>query len=273
MFSPYYARARRRGRGNPYDYCAINVALYGRPRKCWAMTERNRKHFARDSNQFQVGRSGLSWDGDSLTIDLHEVTVPIPSRIRGRIRVFPSFVNNVSFTLDSDRMHRWRPIAPSARVEVSLENPNASWTGNGYIDSNDGDCPLEDSFSGWDWCRAPLADGGAAILYNTIERSGGRSALALNFDQGGSCTEFEPPPVVDLPTTLWRVKRRSRSEDVGETGISETLEDTPFYARTEIRSKLLGERVTAVHESLSLDRFRQPIVQRMLPFRMPRVWW
>jgi len=27
-----------------------------------------------------------------------------------------------------------------------------------------------------------------------------------------------------------------------------------------------------VHESLSLDRFRAPWVQAMLPFRMPRVW-
>jgi carotenoid 1,2-hydratase len=28
--------------------------------------------------------------------------------------------------------------------------------------------------------------------------------------------------------------------------------------------------VTAVHESLSLNRFRTPIVQAMLPYKMPR---
>jgi carotenoid 1,2-hydratase len=35
-------------------------------------------------------------------------------------------------------------------------------------------------------------------------------------------------------------------------------------------SHVLGRSVTAVHESLSLERFRSPIVQHMLPYRMPR---
>jgi len=35
---------------------------------------------------------------------------------------------------------------------------------------------------------------------------------------------------------------------------------------------LLGESVTAMHESLSLDRFRARWVQMLLPFRMPRAW-
>jgi carotenoid 1,2-hydratase len=33
---------------------------------------------------------------------------------------------------------------------------------------------------------------------------------------------------------------------------------------------MFGEDVHAVHESLSLDRFRSPVVQWMLPWRMPR---
>ncbi len=49
-----------------------------------------------------------------------------------------------------------------------------------------------------------------------------------------------------------------------------TLEDAPFYARSLVRPALLGERVAAVHESLSLDRFRTGWVQMLLPFRMPR---
>ena len=51
-----------------------------------------------------------------------------------------------------------------------------------------------------------------------------------------------------------------------------TLEDAPFYARSVVSAKLLGEHVTLMHESLSLDRFRMPMVQAMLPFRMPRAW-
>ena len=50
----------------------------------------------------------------------------------------------------------------------------------------------------------------------------------------------------------------------------QTLEDGPFYARSLLDTRLLGEPAMAVHESLSLQRFRAPWVQVLLPFRMPR---
>jgi carotenoid 1,2-hydratase len=37
-----------------------------------------------------------------------------------------------------------------------------------------------------------------------------------------------------------------------------------------VASQLLGQPVVAMHESLSLDRFRSRWVQMLLPFRMPR---
>jgi carotenoid 1,2-hydratase len=49
-----------------------------------------------------------------------------------------------------------------------------------------------------------------------------------------------------------------------------TLEDTPFYARTALQTSLGGQRMAAVHESLSLERFCSPMVQTMLPFRTRR---
>jgi len=42
------------------------------------------------------------------------------------------------------------------------------------------------------------------------------------------------------------------------------------YARATIATRLFGEEALAVHETLSLDRFAQPWVRCMLPFRMPR---
>jgi carotenoid 1,2-hydratase len=33
---------------------------------------------------------------------------------------------------------------------------------------------------------------------------------------------------------------------------------------------MMGERTSAMHESLDMDRFTAPLVQAMLPFRMPR---
>ncbi|MFY0539121.1 hypothetical protein [Nannocystis pusilla] len=50
-----------------------------------------------------------------------------------------------------------------------------------------------------------------------------------------------------------------------------TLEDTPFYARTQVATRVGEVPVRAVHESLSLSRFCSPLVQTMLPFRIRRV--
>jgi carotenoid 1,2-hydratase len=53
----------------------------------------------------------------------------------------------------------------------------------------------------------------------------------------------------------------------------QTLEDSPFYTRSVLSTHLLGEPATAMHESLSLDRFSTAWVQLMVPFRMPRAAW
>jgi len=47
----------------------------------------------------------------------------------------------------------------------------------------------------------------------------------------------------------------------------QTLEDTPFYTRSRIET----DTSLFMHESLDLQRFCKPWVQRLLPFRMPRV--
>jgi carotenoid 1,2-hydratase len=72
---------------------------------------------------------------------------------------------------------------------------------------------------------------------------------------------------VTLPRTKWRMAREIRATN---PTIAKTLEDTPFYARSVIAAEFEGAPVTAMHESLALDRFTQPWVQAMLPFRMPR---
>jgi carotenoid 1,2-hydratase len=130
--------------------------------------------------------------------------------------------------------------------------------------------PLERSFVRWDWSRARLGEG-SAVLYEGRRRDGSDFALALRFDRTGLPTPFEPPPLQALPKTrIWRIPRFTRSAAAAVAEVEATLEDTPFYARSVVRQQLLGEATTAVHESLELDRFAQPIVQAMLPFRMPR---
>jgi carotenoid 1,2-hydratase len=91
--------------------------------------------------------------------------------------------------------------------------------------------------------------------------------LAVGAD--GGLTPFAAPAPYALPKTAWRLPRTTRSDAAAR--VETTLEDTPFYARSVISTVLGGEPATGVHESLSLSRFTNPVVQMMLPFRMPRV--
>jgi len=268
VFSPYYYRARARGPSDPRAHCALNVALYGPGRKRWTMTERGRAALARSATHLALGPSALAWDGGALTVHIDEITVPLPSRVRGVVRLHPQGLGARSFSLDAGGHHRWRPIAPRARVEVVLERPRLRWQGTGYLDSNAGDRPLERDFSGWHWSRAPLRQG-TVLLYEVTARAGGTAALALRASTAGELEPLHPPPPAALPPTAWwRVARATRAEATPR--LVRTLEDTPFYARSLLETTLLGERATAVHETLSLDRFRTAWVRALLPFRMPR---
>ena len=94
-------------------------------------------------------------------------------------------------------------------------------------------------------------------------------ASALRFGADGAPEHAELPPAAPLSNTLWQMERRTRA-DLGLAHVVKTWEDAPFYARSTAASRLYGERVTVVQESLDLDRFASPIVQFMLPYRMPR---
>jgi len=270
VFSPYYALARRRGRAEPANFCALNVALYGPRHHRWAMTERSGTAVERGPAHFAIGPSALRWaEDDSLVIDIDEVTVPWPGRLRGRVRVHPRSLPTPRYALDRAGLHHWQPIAPDAAVEVTLERPALSWSGRGYLDSNQGSEPLEDGFARWHWSRAAMGNA-TVLLYDAEERDGTRRTMALRVHPSSGIEELDPLAPARLPTTFWRIDRETR-DDSGETArVMRTLEDTPFYARSLIESRVQGEKVTAVHESLSLDRFRRPWVQLILPFRMPR---
>ena len=113
-------------------------------------------------------------------------------------------------------------------------------------------------------------NGSTAFLYDASDRAGApRPAFGLRSSPQGALAEFAPPQRVSLPSTGWRIARGTQAEDDAARVVM-TLEDTPFYARSLVELQLLGERTHAMHESLSLDRYRMPAVKAMLPFRMPR---
>lgn len=271
VFSPYYAIARGVGFGDPQNHCALNVALYGRSGKYWTLTERTRRDLDRQANTIQIGPSRLDWDGKTLTVFIDEVTVPFPSRVLGTVRLRPQALTKRAFALDTQGRHCWHPIAPCAEIEVTMQHPSLRWSGRAYWDCNFGDEPLEAAFQEWDWTRAQLGDS-TTVLYDITPRGAPPYTLALRFDPTGKIDTFQPPPRAALHTTYWRVRRYARSDD-GRPSVLQTLEDTPFYARSLIAAHILGTKTLGVHESLSLKRVANPVVRAMLPFRMPRRRW
>jgi carotenoid 1,2-hydratase len=270
VFSPYYKHARRRGFVDPENFCSINVALYSRGAARWTMTERAKSQLTRSRDHFSVGPSSMNFGDRGLTIDIDEKAFPLISPVRGTIRLIPTCLPATLFYLDADGKHVWQPLAPAARIEVEMREPSLSWSGMAYFDHNCGQEPIEDGFSEWDWSRS---DAGQSwiVLYDTLPRQGAPRHLALRFNGDGSIEDFEPPPRHKLSTSLWRMKRQTRSEGEKTARVVRTFEDAPFYSRSMIESRLFGQNLLGVHESLSLNRFCNPVVQAMLPFRMPRV--
>ena len=234
------------------------------------MTERGRSRVRRSAHEFVIGPSRVSWDGQALLIDIDERGVPFPHRVRGRVRVLPQALCQFVAGLDARGLHRWGPIAPCARVEVELQSPRASWSGHAYMDSNEGDEPVDRGFREWDWSRATLADGSTAVIYDLRPVVGAERVIAQRFAPDGSASPFVPPPRQPLPRSKWLLPRSMRSDSGPPAQVLQTLEDTPFYVRSVLSSSLLGERVTSVHETLDLPRLVSWPVQMMLPWRMPR---
>jgi carotenoid 1,2-hydratase len=270
VFSPYYAWARRRGEADPLNHCAVNVALYGPRGGRWSMTERGAAQVEREPSMLRIGPSTLCWTGDAMHIDVDEICAPLPRHLRGSIRVMPKALCDQSFPLDTAGSHRWAPVAPCARIEVRMSNPALTWSGSGYFDSNSGVEPLEATFETWSWSRASREDQ-TEVLYDIKARDAAPRSMALQFDSKGTVQEREIPPLATLPPTGWRLPRHTRAARAGDTRVVRTLEDGPFYSRSLLSTSLAGAAAPAIHESLSLDRFRSRWVQCLLPFRMPRI--
>ena len=234
------------------------------------MTERGRGALTRDAASLAIGPSRVAWNGDRLTFHIDERGCPLPRRIRGTVTVHPRALTGHTESLDAAGRHRWSPIAPASRIEVALSEPGVRWSGDGYLDSNAGTRSMETDFVRWDWSRGALRDG-TALLYDVSRRDGSRHLIALQVGTGGRVSPLrETETVVALPNTRWGVSRETRADAGARAAVVRTLVDAPFYARSELSTRIGGQDVVAMHESLSLDRFRAPWVRAMLPFRMPR---
>jgi carotenoid 1,2-hydratase len=273
VFSPYYFRAKNSNtQSNPENHCALNVVIYNKTNKKWSLTERGENAVNRNAYEFTIGPSSLSWNGNFLEFDINEYTVPFPTKLKGTIRIHPSYLTNKTYSLDQQGRHHWWPAAPKSYVEVSMLNPSINWNGEGYFDANWGEEPLERKFNSWNWSCAKLKQNERAISYFTKNIDEPDSNLFLHVDANGSVNTIENE--VDIKplkkTTVWRMPRETNVEAGQTAKVIKTLEDTPFYSRSIISSYVYGQRCQALHESLDLRRFAKSTTQLMLPFRMPR---
>lgn len=260
-FSPFYFDARREGRPRAAAHAAVNVALYGPRQSRWALTEGMAPHRTRDA--MWLGRSSLAWCGDALSIEIDERCAPWPRRLQGRLTVRPTLFDGEPRALDASGRHTWTPLAPLARVDVELFEPSLRFRGHGYLDHNVGHEPLEAAFRSWRWSRVE-GGGRADVAYEVTTRDDEVRRVDLSFDALGA-HERAPSVSTTLPGTRWWLPRVARGDSV--TRVVRTLEDTPFYARSEIAT----EKSRGVHEVLDLDRFVAPWVRRIVPMRMRRV--
>ena len=260
VFSPYYAWA---GRRRPLDHVGLNVGLYGRGVRRWTLTERRERHLERTTERLTLGPSAVRWDGETMAFHIDERGAPLPRAVRGRIELRPRLRVDEPFALDAHGRHAWHPWAPVCDVRVAMDAPRVTFRGTGYLDANWGTEPLEDGFRSWNWARCARPDGGATLHYDAHPRQGRRRAMRVEIDARGTVRTAQDTMDESLPgCAVWRMPRS------GPEGsrVVQTLEDTPFYSRSRLTTPA-GE---AVHESLDLDRFSNPIVRAMLPFRMPR---
>ncbi len=232
------------------------------------MTDRGEGALDRSRARIGIGPSSMEWDGRALTVRVDEMTWPHMTRIRGEVRLIPSAITEMELALTPDGAHVWRPLAPTARIEVRLGR-HGEWDGHGYLDSNFGTRPLEADFSYWTWGRFPHG-GGSTVFYDPDRRDGTRLGFAARFGADGSAEAIEPPPEVGLGRSLWAVRRRTRGEDGARARQTRAMLDTPFYTRSAVTTRLGGREVEGVHEAIDLDRFAWPLLKPMIAMKVPR---
>lgn len=266
VFSPYYYRARHHGNATATNHVSLNVILYGPEKSRWCMTERGAGALEQAPDQLNIGPSALRSTTEGLVIDIAERATPFGQRVAGQVKLAFDRPTESCFELDAAGDHWWWPIAPIARIDVAMDRPDLQWSGPAYLDSNFGARPVETGFHSWNWCRGHGPTGDCQIHYNTQLRAGGEKCLSLSIDEWGRIERVDSPDLQQLPRgPVWRVARPARLPGA-VVGSLTTLEDTPFYTRSQIHTA----DGHFMHESLDLTRFCQPWVQLLLPFRMPR---
>ena len=207
VFSPYYYRARHRGRGQAVNHVSLNVILYGSRNTRWCMTERSDKELQQSPHRLDIGPSTLRASDCGLEIDIQERATPFGQRVVGRVSLSFERATDQCFELDGVGEHWWWPIAPIAQIDVAMARPELRWRGAAYVDSNYGVRPIETGFESWNWCRGHDAEGDCQIHYDAQLSGGGEKRLSLSVDRSGvvaRSNERETRPATCCPNGVAR---------------------------------------------------------------------
>ena len=225
-------------------YCALNVALYGAGGQALGDDRaRPRERCAASAHALEIGPSALAWDGRALTVRIDEITAPLPSRIRGTVRLAPGRRDRAtSFALDDEALHRWSPIAPVRASRGRARSARAAV----------GRRRLPRLERGRRAARARLHAAGTGRARRLCRRRYGRALrrqpaprAATSRSRSGSTPRggverFEPPPRCRAAAErLAGGARHARPTPAARARVVQTLEDAPFYARSLVAARAL----------------------------------
>lgn len=226
-----------------------------------------------------LARNSIEWQGDELVIRIHDQRPWARGPVSGEIRVRATRRYAPRIDLASNGHHDWFPVSPASTACVRMSNPDLSFDGIAYHDVNHGDRPLEQDFVEWDWSRlTPVGESAGSklsgiITYDVATRRDAthkRRAFAFDDARGLRRADTAGTELLDGGKAFWGVRRRLVGDSGTQAVHRRALEDSPFYTRSLISTTMRNRPYRGVHESLRLDRFVDPVVQCMLPFRIRR---
>ena len=264
---------RRRGGGDPLDHCAVNVALYGAGASRWAMTERGRAQpAARTPTRSRSGRARSPGTATRSRSGSTRSPRRCPRASAARCALQPAGLTGRSFALDAAGRHRWWPIAPCSRVEVALERPGAALERRRPTSTPTRRRAARGRLRHWDWSRAALPRRHRHPLRRAAGATGGGLRSRMRFDPPGRRRghRARPPRVDPAAHALAHAARRRAPTTARASVVADPRGRAVLRPLGAGLAPAAASRSPAMHESLSLDRFRAPWVQAMLPFRMPR---
>ncbi len=247
LFSSRYAASPA---ASPRQHAAVNFAVYERGRRlAWVLSEYPEVEASQRS--LRIGRSTFAYlPGRRLELCVDERTAPWGARLEAHLVLDALGPGLQPLELVPGLSHRWQPIAPRARAQVTVPSLGLELEGAAYHDGNFGDVPLGTDLAGWDWSRK--SDERATVV---TYRPWGGDVLSVTVSDCGAEVRRAAAEQAPRARTAWGLDVPARD--------GRLVESSPFYARLETDSAGGHE----LGEVADFRRFRSPWIRWMARLR------